>query len=88
MGWAYRLQSWRPELRQVELARVQLLAPGQAGDSSTTSDVLNALGSLLDAKNELIGTWVAYETGRLQLLVDLEALEVDEHGMYVDGQRN
>ena len=74
--------------RQVELARVQLLAPGQAGDSSTTSDVLNALGSLLEAKNELIGTWVAYETGRLQLLVDLEALELDERGMYADGQRD
>ena len=39
---------------EVELARVQLLSPEQSGDSSTTQDVLDALNSLLDAKNALV----------------------------------
>ncbi len=68
--------------RQVEEARVQLEAPGRVGDSSNTQDVLNALNSLLQAKNELVATWVAYETGRLQLLVDTEAMELDSTGLY------
>jgi len=68
--------------RQVELARIQLLAPGHSGDSSTTQDALNALNTLLDAKNALIEVWVAYETDRLQLLLDTEVLQLDERGLY------
>jgi outer membrane protein TolC len=67
--------------RQVELARVQLLSPEQTGDSSTTQDALDALNSLLDAKNALVAIWVAYETDRLKLLLDIEALHLDERGL-------
>jgi outer membrane protein TolC len=77
-------QSLIAAARQVELARDQLLAPGPAGDSSTTQDVLNALTSLLDAKNALIRVWVRYETGRLKLLLDLEAMQLDERGVYTN----
>ena len=77
-------QSLIAAARQVEQAQLQLLAPGLAGDSSTTQDVLNALNSLLDAKNALIGVWVAYETDRLQLLLDTEALQLDERGLPAD----
>jgi outer membrane protein TolC len=72
--------------RQVELARVQLLSPeeGGASDSSRTQDALNALNSLLAAKNALIATWVAYETDRLQLLLDMEALQLDERGLQLN----
>jgi len=74
-------QSLIAAARQVELARLHLLAPGLEGDSSTTQDVLIALNSLLDAKNALIGVWIAYETDRLQLLLDTEALQLDERGL-------
>jgi hypothetical protein len=74
--------------RQVELARVQLLAPGQAGDSSTTQDVLDALNSLLDAKNALIAIWVTYETDHLRLLLDTEALQLNQWGLYQDDDLN
>jgi outer membrane protein TolC len=67
--------------RQVELARVQLLSPEQTGDSSTTQDALDALNSLLDAKNSMVAIWVAYETDRLKLLLDMEALQLDERGL-------
>ena len=77
-------QSLITAARQVELARVQLLAPGQAGDSSTTQDVLRALDSLLASKNALISIWVSYETGRLRLLLDTEALQLGEDGLPTD----
>ena len=68
-------QSLIAAARQVEQSRDKLTAPGPAGDSSSTQDVLDALDSLLDAKNALIGTWVAYETNRLQILLDIEELD-------------
>ncbi len=67
--------------RQVELARVQLLSPEQSGDSSTTQDALDALNTLLDAKNSLVATWIAYQTDRLKLLLDIEALQLNERGL-------
>lgn len=77
-------QSLVAAARQVELARLQLLAPDPGGDSSATQDALNALNSLLDAKNSLIASWVAYETARLQLLLDTERLQLDEQGQALD----
>lgn len=74
-------QSLITAARQVELARIQLLAPGQSGDSSTTQDALNALNSLLEAKNALISVWVTYETDRLLLLLNTEALQLNERGL-------
>lgn len=70
--------------RQVEQTRDQLLLAVSPGDSSTTQDVLNALNALLQAKNTLIGIWVSYEANRMQLLLDLEALQLDERGIYRD----
>lgn len=73
-------QSLITAARQVELARLELLAPGAEGDSSTTQDVLDALDTLLEAKNALIDIWITYETNRLRLLLDTEALQLDERG--------
>ena len=70
-------QSLITAARQVEEAGDQLLLPGPASDSSHTQDSLNALNSLLQTKNSLINIWVDYETTRVQLLLDLEALQPD-----------
>ena len=82
-------QSLITAARQVEIARVQLLSPDQTGerDSSTTQDALNALNSLLAAKNSLIASWVAYETARLQLLLDIESLDLDQYGQIGNEER-
>ncbi len=76
-------QSLIAAARQVEQARENLLIQG-AADPTATQDTLNALTSVLQAKNQLIASWVSYETTRYQLLLDLEALQVDERGLYVD----
>ena len=70
-------QSLITAARQVEEAGDQLLLPGPASDSSHTQDSLNALNSLLQTKNSLINIWVDYETTRVQLLLDMEALQPD-----------
>lgn len=70
--------------RQVEAARERLLLVANANDTTSTLDILNALNSLLTAKNTLIGTWVSYEAGRLQLLLEMEILQVDDRGLYRD----
>ncbi len=68
--------------RQVEQTRDQLLVDVNARGTTATQDVLQALNQLLQAKNTLISTWVSYESGRMQLLLDLEALELDDRGLY------
>lgn len=70
--------------RQVEAAREQLLQLGANADPTSTQDILNALSDVLRNQNALIDSWVSYETGRIQLLLDLDALQVDERGNYVD----
>jgi outer membrane protein TolC len=76
-------QSLVSAARQVEFAREQLLSPerGAADASTATLNILNALSSLLGARSALIGNWVAYESGRMQLLLDLEALQLDARGL-------
>jgi outer membrane protein TolC len=69
--------------RQVESVREELLLERQPRPTATL-DLLNALDGVLTAKNTLIANWVAYEVGRYQLLLDLDALQVDERGLYVD----
>jgi outer membrane protein TolC len=69
--------------RSVEAAREKLVVEGAANPTSTL-DILNALTNLLTAENSLISNWVSYEQDRIQLLLDTEALQVDEQGMYHD----
>ena len=80
------LQSMVVAARQVEEARAQLFEPGRPNDSSNTADVLNALQILLRVRNDLVGSWVNYETSRIQLLVDIEALEIDDSGHAIDAR--
>ncbi len=81
-------QSLIAAARQVEQARLQLLSPDLPGnDSSKTRDALNALSSLLAAKNSLIASWVDYETARYQLLLDIESLDLEQYGQIGDDAR-
>jgi hypothetical protein len=74
--------------RQVEAARDRLLLADKAADTTITQDVLTALNSLLQAKAVLISSWTSYETSRVQLLLDMEALQVDDRGIATDEPRH
>jgi outer membrane protein TolC len=67
---------------QYESSREELLLPN--ADPTSTLNIINALSALLTAKNNLIGSWVSYETTRYKLLLDMEALQLDDRGLYTD----
>ncbi len=77
-------QSLISAARLVEAARDNLLLADKGAGTTITQDVLNALSSLLQAKATLISSWTSYETTRVQLLLDMEALQVDDRGLATD----
>jgi outer membrane protein TolC len=81
-------QSLVTAARTVEAARERLLVAEKSDNNTTTIEILNALNSLLQAKTTLINSWVRYETDRIQLLLDLEALQLDERGLPTDESEN
>jgi outer membrane protein TolC len=70
-------------VRQVEQAQINLRAAQQA-DSSVTQDVLGALNTLLQAKNQLIANWVRHETSRMNLYRDLDVMQIDAEGVWTN----
>jgi hypothetical protein len=75
--------------RQVDLAEsnarntsaAQAAAPG--GQSASLL-LLNALTSLLTAKNGLIDNWVAYEINRIGLYRDFDLMNIDAQGVWTN----
>jgi hypothetical protein len=43
--------------------------------------VLNALNNLLQAKSNLISSWLNYQADQVQLLLDMDALQLDPRGL-------
>jgi outer membrane protein TolC len=74
-------QSLIAAARQVEAARDRLLVIPNAADTTGTQDVLNALSTLDQAKRTLISSWISYETDLAQLLLDMDALQLDARGL-------
>jgi outer membrane protein TolC len=75
--------------RQVEYSREQLLVQqGTQVNPTATLNTLNALQSVLTAKNTLIQNWISYETDRYRLFLDMEALQLDARGLYIDEYNN
>ena len=71
--------------RQVEEAQFNLRTTA-SGDSSLTLDLLQALQLLRNTKNQLISSWIAYEISRIAVFVDLESLQLNEQGVWINEQ--
>ena len=74
--------------RQLEGARQQLLKPQQGTADASTLNILNALNSLLEARNALAAGYISFEQLRVQLLLDLEAMTLDPRGYPIDDRRH
>lgn len=72
--------------RQVDQAQTNLRTSVDP-DSSVTNDLLNALQGLLNAKNNLIGSWVQYQTSRMNLYRDLDAMDISSTGVWINEHR-
>jgi outer membrane protein TolC len=66
--------------RQVEEAEYALQRPSEG--APLTLNLLNALNALLTARNGLIGTWVSYETQRLNLYSNFDLMDIDANGVW------
>ena len=53
-------------------------------ESSNTIILLQALQSLVDAKNSLIGRWVDYQTARMTIYRDLDLMDIDSRGVWLN----
>lgn len=67
--------------RQVDESQLNLRSATNA-DSSVTNDLLNALQRLLDVKNNLIQSWVQYQTSRMNLFRDLDMMDISPTGVW------
>jgi hypothetical protein len=81
-------QSLMTAARAVEASQDRLLLVENGTDTTVTQNVLTSLNNLLDSKERLINSWINYETGRIQLSLDMEALQVDAQGRYRDEPRD
>ncbi|ADG69297.1 Outer membrane protein-like protein [Planctopirus limnophila DSM 3776] len=63
-------------------------AAGNAGRTNqggnTGLNLLNALNAILGAQNDLIGIWVDYERNRINIYRDMDIMQVDERGIWID----
>lgn len=54
----------------------------QAGNQGL--NLINALQSVLNAQNDLIRIWVQYEQNRINIHRDMDIMQVDERGVWID----
>ena len=77
-------------IAQVDLARLNIQKPPQAGQNTTqasptaTRDLVSALTDLLNAQNDFLNVWVNYEVLRMLLDFELGTMELDENGLWRD----
>ncbi len=73
--------------RQVEEAQIKLRSSTEP-NSNLTRDLLTALQTLLRTRNGLIGSWVSYETSRMELYRSIGLLYVDDSGAWINDGDN
>ena len=73
--------------RQVEEAQIKLRGSTEP-NSNLTRDLLTALQTLLRTRNGLIGSWVSYETSRMELYRSIGLLYVDDAGAWINDGDN
>jgi len=80
----------RVAIAQVDLARLRLTEPPKPGvagaqfGATTARDLVSAVGDLLDAQNDFLNVWVAFEVIRMLLDYELGTMQLDEKGLWVD----
>jgi len=78
---------------QVDNAQALLIAPPapneqqSAGNAAAlTTQVLQNQSNLVQAQNQLFSIWVSYVSTRMRLYLDLELMQLDDRGVWIDEQ--
>ncbi|MDX1962516.1 MAG: TolC family protein [Pirellulales bacterium] len=79
----------RVAIDQVEVSRLRLREPPKPGVVSTYSpttarDLVSSLSDLLNVQNDFMSVWVNYEVERLNLDFNLDTMELNERGLWID----
>jgi outer membrane protein TolC len=85
-------QNLRIAALQLDSNIENLNAPARAGQaqpqgnqqSNQGLNLINALQSVLNAQNDLISIWVQYEQNRINIYRDMDIMQVDERGIWID----
>jgi outer membrane protein TolC len=70
--------------RQLEIAEYNLRAGAEAQGQNLTYLLLQALTSVLNARNALITSWISYETARMTLYRDFDLMDIDSNGVWTN----
>jgi hypothetical protein len=76
-------------ITQVDRTLYDLARPPKPGEASQLSntlarDLVDSYSSLLSAENQLVIAYVDHESQRLNLDFDMETMELDQNGMWID----
>lgn len=52
--------------------------------SNTGLNIINALGALVRAQNAMIQYWTSYERNRINIYRDMDIMQIDERGLWID----
>ena len=80
-----RIEVDRQTVRNAALQYDNASLTAQGATQGNALNLLNALQSVLDAQNGLIGDWVTYENNRLNVFRDMGIMEIDRRGVWIDG---
>jgi len=71
---------------RVDVMQLRMEQPVRGGrvDANAARDLISALTGLLDSQNNLLGTWVQYQTQRMLLDFGMGTMALDDRGRWID----
>ena len=80
----YRLEIDRTTVRNASLQYDSASLQAASAAQTNALSLLQALQSVLNASNALVGDWVTYETNRLNIFRDMGIMQLDPRGVWDD----
>jgi hypothetical protein len=72
---------------RVDVMQLRMEQPPQRGgriDTNTSDQLIRALEGLMNSQNNLLNTWVAYQTQRMLLDYNMGTMTLDEQGRWIE----
>jgi len=72
---------------RVDVMQLQMEQPSRRGtaiDTNLSTNLINALNGLMNSQNAFLDTWVAYQTQRMLLDLNMGTMQLDSRGHWID----
>ena len=80
----YRLEVDRTTVRNASLQYDSASLQATAAVQGNALNLLQALNSVINAQNNLVQDWIAYETNRLNIFQNMGIMQLDPRGVWDD----